>query len=342
MQNSIKRTARNLSVILLISVGCTFFFAGWENSLYIITLNVTYGITIGLTIAVGSGLITRTIFKSEKVYESPVRYFVMTMLSVTAYIILSTVVVNYIWFYVTQGITLEQFLKSTFILYVLSSELIIGLLIYLVALSRHFVRDLKRYYKRVSEVESQLSKYRYDTLKNQLNPHFLFNALNTLSGLIYIDQDKADAFTHRLAKLYRYILDMQKKEVVPILTEMELVDDFLYLNNIRFNNQIKATIDLHNKKGFLVPMAVQLLLENAIKHNKISESCPLIIEIRTEGNELIVSNNIQLKEEKEPSHELGLNNLQERYAALTDAPIRIKETKEQFTVIIPILENLEK
>jgi len=342
MKQSIWKTARNLGVILLISVGCTFFFAGWNNSLYFISLNIAYGVMIGLTIAVGSSLITRAIFKTDKVYENPTRYFVLAMLSVTFYIIISTILVNYFWFYFTQGVTLEVFIRSNFIMYTLASELILGLLIYLVALSRYFARDLQKYYKRVAEVESQLSKYRYDTLKNQLNPHFLFNALNTLSGLIYIDAEKADQFTHRLSKLYRYILDVQKVEVVPIETEMELVQDFLYLSNIRFNDQIKTEINIERKDGYVVPMAVQLLLENAIKHNRISATEPLTIEIIAQGDKLLVRNIIQLKKEKEPSHELGLNNLRERYAALSDEVIEIDQTDAFFSVHIPILQKLEE
>jgi sensor histidine kinase YesM len=339
MKKSPWKTIRNLGVILLISVGFTFFFAGWDSSLYFIGLNVVYGVMIGLTIALGSSLITRAIFKSDKVYENPTRYFIVAMLSVTGYILVAMIFVNYFWFSLTQGVTVQQFLSSNFIMYTLASELILGLLIYLVALSRYFTRDLQRYYKRVAEIEGQLSKYRYDTLKNQLNPHFLFNALNTLSGLIYVDKEKADEFTHRLSKLYRYVLDVQKVEVVPISTEMDLVHDFLYLNNIRFNDHIKTTFHIENKEGYVVPMAIQLLLENAIKHNKISAEAPLQIEVLAKGNRLTVRNNIQLKQEKEPSHELGISNLRERYAALSDQGIEIEETERYFTVHIPILER---
>lgn len=204
---------------------------------------------------------------------------------------------------------------------------------------RYFARDLQKYYSRVAEVESQLSKYRYDTLKNQLNPHFLFNALNTLSGLIYIDADRADAFTMRLSNLYRYVLDVQKVEVVPLKTEMNLVHDFLYLNNIRFNNHIQLNVERIEEEGFVVPMALQLLLENAIKHNTISSSKPLEIDIRTENHSVVVTNTIQRKQEKEPSHELGLNNLRERYSALTDMPIEMDVSDTHFTVRVPLLQK---
>lgn len=302
-------------------------------------LNILYGVIIGLTIAVGSAIISRIIFRREGVYENPTKYFLLAMLLVATYIIVSVIFVNYIWFSITQGTSFSELFTHTFAVYALTSEVIIGLMIYLVALVRFFMRDLKKYYAKTVEAESQLAKYQYDTLKNQLNPHFLFNSLNTLSGLIYIDVDRADEFVHRLSKLYRYILEMQKEEVVPIKTELELVNDFLYLNNIRFNNQIEALISVQNEDGFIAPMALQLLIENAIKHNSVSEKSPLKIEIFEEEKDIVVRNNIQLKKEKEPSHELGLKNLHERYAALTDRRVAVEQDGSFFTVRIPILEK---
>ncbi|MFK7787704.1 MAG: sensor histidine kinase [Crocinitomicaceae bacterium] len=339
MKKYTKKTALNLLIILLISIGCTFFFAGFSSNITAILLNVLYGILIGLTIAVGSSIITRFIYRNEKVYEEPTKYFILAMLLVATYIIVSVTLVNFLWFNITQGTTFTELFTHRFAIYALTSEFIIGLLIYLIALVRYFMRDLKKYYVKAVETESQLAKYQYDTLKNQLNPHFLFNSLNTLSGLIYMDVDKADEFIHRLSKLYRYVLDMQKEEVVPVQAEMELVNDFLYLNNIRFNNQIETSISLDNSNGFIAPMALQLLIENAIKHNKISDASPLKVEINEENGYILVRNNIQLKQEKEPSHELGLNNLHERYATLTDQKVVVQETKEYFLVRVPILEK---
>lgn len=339
MKKSIKKTVFNLTIVLLISVGCTFYFAGFSSSIVDVLLNIFYGVIIGVTIAFGSAIITRMIYKREDVYENPTRYLVLAILLVAGYIIVSVILVNYLWFYFTQGISFIDLFSHTYAMYALTSEFILGLLIYLVALVRYFMRDLKKYYSKTIVAENQLAKYQYDTLKNQLNPHFLFNSLNTLSGLIYIDVDRADEFIHRLSKLYRYVLEMQKEEIVPIQTEIELVNDFLYLNNIRFDNQIETSIFMGDSKGYIAPMALQLLIENAIKHNSISEVSPLKIEIREEKDHVMIRNNIQLKKEKEPSHELGLKNLHERYTALTDRKVIIDVTDEYFTVRVPILEK---
>lgn len=339
MKHTIRKQAINLGVILVISTGCTFLFAGWSDQFMAIFLNILYGVILGLTIALGSGFISRKIFKSNKLYKNPTRYFMIAILSITLYIIVSIVIVNYLWFKITQGISFSELLQRSFAFYMLGSQLILGLVIYLIILSSKFVNDLNQYYKRIAEMETQLSTFRYDTLKNQLNPHFLFNALNTLSGLIYIDADKADEFTHRLSKLYRYVLDVQKEEVVLLDRELNLANDFLYLNNIRFNNQINTTFSIQDEKVYVVPMALQLLLENVIKHNIVNEQHPIHIEISTNGKYLIVKNSVRLKIEKEPSHELGLNNLRERYALLSNRSISIDKSDTHFTVKLPLLEN---
>ena len=339
MNYTTRKQTLNIGVILLISVGCTFLFAGWSQDLKAIFLNILYGLIIGLTIALGSGFISRKIFNSNKIYENPRRYFVIAMLSITLYIIVSLVIVNYLWFNITQGISFSDLWKRSFLFYIIVSQVIIGLVIYLIILASKFINDLNQYYKRIAEMETQLATYRYDTLKNQLNPHFLFNALNTLSGLIYIDADKADEFTHRLSKLYRYILDVQKEEVVLLERELNLARDFLYLNNIRFNNQINTTFSVQDEMVYVVPMALQLLLENVIKHNIVNEQYPMQIEISTDGKNLIVKNSVRLKTEKEPSHELGLNNLRERYALLSNRAISIDKTVTHFTVKLPLLKK---
>ncbi len=338
-KNKSQKTMINIGIILLISVGCTFFFAGFNNRISDILLNILYGTIIGLSIAIGSGVISRMVFRNERAYAQPSRYFMMAILSIIAYIIIIVLVINYAWFKITQGTTFQEMLNHPYARYAIGSEVVLGTLIYLIVLARHYARDLKIYYQRLSEAENQLSKYRYDTLKSQLNPHFLFNSLNTLSGLIYMDTERADDFIHRLSSIYRYVLDVQNVEVVTTETEMKFVNDFLYLNNIRFDNQIRTTIDVVDSDTYVVPMAIQLLIENVIKHNSISGTSPLQISITTKNDYLVVKNNIQLKLEKEPSHQIGLANLRERYSALTDRAIDVEETTESFSVRIPLLKK---
>lgn len=332
-----KKHLINLLVILAISVTCTFFFSGFEGGIRNILLNITYGIIIGTSIAAGSHITTTVLFSNDRWQERPTRFFVTIVSIVSLVILIDVTIVNFLWFYFTQGVGFIELFSHPYGPFTIIVEFVIGLIIYLIILSKNFADHLNTYYQKVSDIEKQLAQYRYDTLKNQLNPHFLFNTLNTLSGLIYQDVDKADKFILRLSNIYRYILDIQTVEVVTIETELALINDFLYLNNIRFDGQIVSNVDIEDKEQYVVPMAIQLLYENAIKHNVVSSESQLTIEVFVKDDYLHVRNNLQRKAHKEPSHQLGIKNLKERYQTLTDRPIEITETATQFTVSIPIL-----
>ena len=132
MKKSIKKTVLNLTIVLLISVGCTFYFAGFSLNIVDVLLNILYGVTIGVTIAFGSAIITRVIYKREDVYENPTRYLVLAILLVAGYIIVSVVLVNYLWFYFTQGTSFIDLFSHRYAMYALTSEFILGLLLSLI------------------------------------------------------------------------------------------------------------------------------------------------------------------------------------------------------------------
>jgi len=126
--------------------------------------------------------------------------------------------------------------------------------------------------------------YKYESLRNQINPHFLFNSLNVLSDLVYDDQVLAIKFIRQLSDLFRYILDSRDKELVPLSEELEFIRSFTFLLKTRFEQ--KLTIDIEVQPGqndYIVPMTLQLLIENAVKHNEVSEAFPLRIQIRKTG-----------------------------------------------------------
>jgi len=182
-------------------------------------------------------------------------------------------------------------------------------------------------------------EFRFDMLRNQVNPHFLFNSLNTLASLIYENQDQASDFVRQLAKVYRYVLENKDKELITLKEENEFLNSYLYLVQIRFAGglQIDMNLDLENK-GMLPPMTVQLLIENAIKHNVVSASKPLRIQIFTnDENQLVVNNGLQKKSSPEPSTKTGLDNIKNRYNFLSDRNIEVLETEESFTVKVPLI-----
>jgi len=183
---------------------------------------------------------------------------------------------------------------------------------------------------------------RYESLKNQVNPHFLFNSLNVLTTLVYKDQDLAAKFIKQLANVYRYVLDMKDKELVDIGTEIEFLRSYAFMQQIRYESGLKIRIDVpadtHLK---VVPLSVQMLLENAIKHNVISRDEQLNINISMDDNGyLVVSNNLQRKpaRKNEDHTGIGLENITARYEFLTERPVVVEENAKEFSVKIPILK----
>src|SRR5687768_270527 len=188
-------------------------------------------------------------------------------------------------------------------------------------------------------VQREQAIIRYDSLRNQLNPHFLFNALTSLNSLIFENQELASEFLQQLSKVYRYVLQNKDKETVPLTTELNFIDHYMSLLKIRFNTAIDFQIELgeEEKEKEIVPVTLQILIENAVKHNIISITAPLKIFITSNDEYLIVENTINKKAQVETSNNQGLDNLKGFYQYLSNTPIEISETKNLFTVKIPLI-----
>lgn len=180
----------------------------------------------------------------------------------------------------------------------------------------------------------------YQSLKDQLNPHFLFNSLNALSNLVYEDADKSASFIQKLSKIYRYVLDVQQEELVELDRELEFAKNYLDLQKVRFDENLGFSIAVPQTKGyFLPPLSLQLLLENAIKHNIASQDNPLFIQIHQKEDGLWISNTFQPKSsQNEPSTGVGLENIRQRYKILSDQSPEIIQTKDEFLVRLPLLK----
>lgn len=180
---------------------------------------------------------------------------------------------------------------------------------------------------------------KYDSLKNQLNPHFLFNALTSLNSLIFENQQLASDFLQQLSKVYRYVLQNKEKDTVSLQIEINFIGHYISLLKIRFNAAIDVIIrlDEETKEREIVPLTLQVLIENAIKHNVVSLAYPLTITIWSDQSYLVVENNINKKMKVETSNRQGLQNLKQFYHYLSDSPIEITETQTLFTVKIPLI-----
>jgi sensor histidine kinase YesM len=174
-----------------------------------------------------------------------------------------------------------------------------------------------------------------ENLKKQLDPHFLFNSLSVLSGVVYKDPVLADQFITKLSQVYRYVLEHNDEKQVALIKEIAVVKAYCFLLNVRFYNQVTLDVQLSETSTYVLPMSIQLLVENAVKHNRISRQQPLELRIYSSEDTLWVENSLNLKEEKEESTGIGLKNLEARYKYVTGKSIIIENNESIFRVGLP-------
>ncbi|WP_445714234.1 2TM domain-containing protein [Flavobacterium sp.] len=179
----------------------------------------------------------------------------------------------------------------------------------------------------------------FESLKNQIDPHFLFNSLNVLSSLIEENPESAQKFTTSLSKVYRYVLEQKDKELISVAEELKFAKTYMNLLKMRFENSITFEIPegFEIEEAKVVPLSLQLLLENCIKHNVVSEAKPLHVKISIENNQLVVTNNLQKKEVLSDRKGVGLQNIVNRYAILTKRNVLVEENEKEFKIFLPIL-----
>ncbi|NDK55404.1 sensor histidine kinase [Pontibacter fetidus] len=221
--------------------------------------------------------------------------------------------------------------------YVISS--VTALFFYYFVERERNLKQLQAEHIRAEQLQKENFKAQLEALKNQVNPHFLFNSLNVLNSLIYIDPDKAATFLGQLAEVYRGLLDTGDKPLVTLEKELQLANAYIYLMQTRFGDNVQFKVDvpaayLHLQ---LPPTSLQMLLENAIKHNGSTPAKPLHISVFVKEDKLVVENNIQPRLDEVTSTKVGLQNISSRYQYFTDAKVEVAQTGQSFIVALPLL-----
>jgi sensor histidine kinase YesM len=249
--------------------------------------------------------------------------------------------IDYIIFVVLQKLPLDKFFNERMI-WVHLFYIILSLGVSVFMQARSFMVKWKQASK--SEVTQQriiagTANAKFETLKNQIDPHFLFNSLNVLSSLIEENPENAQRFTTSLSKIYRYVLEQKDKELVSVLEELSFAKTYMNLLKMRFENSLFYELPeaVVNPDVKVVPLSLQLLLENTVKHNVVSEQKPLHIRIFIEGDYLAVQNDYQKKEVLQSRQGVGLQNIVDRYEIITNRKVLIEQNEQTFTVRIPIL-----
>jgi two-component system LytT family sensor kinase len=324
-------------IIPLIYIFRTFFNNEPINRQNVID-GIVFSFTVTFCIYYINVQVVKKFHKIEKKFRSQFnRLFIEMALTIAISIIVMTIV-----FKLYAFITGFQSRSEKAELY---NNIIIAIIVNIIAVSiiemLFFINKWKKSIIETEQLKRQNVEIQYAALTSQVNPHFLFNSLNALNSLIQNDPAKALIFNREFAKIYRYVLDSKDKLVVTLQDELTFLNSYLYLQKIRFDTALQYQIDINYNcmEYYLPPLSLQLLVENSIKHNEISEEKPLKIKISGEGMEMTIINNYQPIEGGGRSGGIGIKNLIERYSHYTDLIPEFKIENNQYIARIPLLKD---
>jgi hypothetical protein len=251
--------------------------------------------------------------------------------------VLTIGVLYMIWYFLNDGaLRYPQFLFFIFITSVLFLTAFIG-----ISHAANFIKQWKTSLQEVEKLEREKLKADYKALQNQVNPHFLFNSLNVLISEIKHNPDTAEMFARKLSQVYRYVLQSKNHDLISLKKEVAFIRSYIYLHQVRVGDALDVSIDINSDslEKYLPPLTLQILIENAIKHNVMNEENPLHIIIETSDREtVVVRNNLNPKQSLN-STETGLSNIKARYGLLRDNGLKIEKNATEFIVSVPLLDD---
>jgi sensor histidine kinase YesM len=267
--------------------------------------------------------------------REPMKRFIVGMIVMVGITVTAVLVAAWMY-YVLLGMDITRYIVT-----VLYLSFAISLVISLFLHGRSFLYSWRQEAVNAERLLKEGHRAQYESLRSQVNPHFLFNSLNALTNLVYEDPDKAAKFIKQLSEVYRYVLDTRDKELVPLAEEIKFLESYLFLQRIRFGNKLQVDIALNGEQQ-VAPLVLQMLIENAIKHNVVSEESPLRIRLFQENGWVIVENNRRTKRTlPEESTGVGLANIRSRYTYFSDKPVHVLSDDEKFTVKLPVISTVQ-
>ena len=346
VQEKSRYFAQKPSFFILGSVVISFliialFIHGAFSSIQNFLSSFFWAFSISITQWAGLDFIYQLIDRYFSWMQTPVKKVFVQIISFIAYSASAYIVVQLVNYY----LWMDRFPAESWnsILRSLPSTLLISFIISLIFTAIGFFNAWKQSFVRAEKLKVEMMAYKYESLRNQINPHFLFNSLNVLSDLVYDDQALAVKFIRQMSDLFRYVLDSRDKELVPLKDELAFIESYTFMLKTRFEEKLSINIEVEPRPDdYLVPMTLQLLIENAVKHNEVSEAFPLRINIRRNEDSLEVENNFQPKKAGDTSTKTGLKNITQQYAFFSERHITIISTDERYIVRVPILKSLEK
>jgi sensor histidine kinase YesM len=309
---------------------CPSCFTDWQK----VTVLIPVNFFVWIVLWKGNGYTVDVVDHFYSWIESPFKRLVSGILAHTIY---TTIAVFFIYYFLRYVFDIRfGSIEDT-----LPIAIIITFTISLVLHSNEFLQSWRRSAVEKERVQKDVVTARYESLKNQVNPHFLFNSLNTLDNLVHEDAAQASKFIRKLSDVYRYVLESRDKDLVDLGTELKFADSYLFLQKIRFGDSFHFTMNVPDAQRYRIPpLSVQMLLENAIKHNVVSRDHPLTISMIIHDGMLVVENTLQPKKVlKGEGTEVGLANISARFAFFTKKEISIEKGDGRFTVTLPLIER---
>ncbi len=333
-------------ISLKITLIFTVLFTLLNQNFSLIDISYTFLISAMYSFGLGfaQGIINDFLSKKWSwVTETNTRVWV-GIISTVLYTIPIVLLINYVSYILISNNNPEQFFSQDFLL-IHTFYIVISFGVSAFLHARSFMIAWKNSVKQESTKQQIVAKTetaKFESLKNQLDPHFLFNSLNVLTSLIGENPNQAEKFTTKLSKVYRYVLEQRNKDLVPISEELNFAKIYMQLLSMRFEDAIQFNIpdSVSDSELKMVPLSLQLLLENAVKHNVVSSTRPLTIAIYEENNHLIIENNVNPKEAIGKSTKVGLQNIADRYGLITNKPVKIENNNTTFRVSLPLLYKM--
>lgn len=331
-----------MSAILIMSMASAIFFSEGTAlkdpaTFFIGTL---WSLVVWMTQWYGNEYIIGELDKRWSWLDYPLKRLTIGFLSLVVYSFLAILIVNICFYWMISGEIPSDI--SSWVIYNGRVAVGISLVISTILTSVGFFQDWRNTALKEEKLKVEMLDYQYKTLLNQVNPHFLFNSLNVLTSLVYEDQDLAVKFIHQLSKIYRYTLENRERDLVSIKDERSFIESYVFLLKIRFEEALEVKIDLEEQEDkYLLPMALQMIIENSIKHNIVSVQDPLKISIYSEGDKIVVKNNRQAPKKKEESTGFGLDNIRKRLSFLSDEELEIESNEDEFIAKLPILTVIQ-
>ena len=260
------------------------------------------------------------------------------------YMFLFTIVFNNLLGYIADHFVFNYGFRSSGIDMLISTNsasIFCTIMIIAIYESIYFMNELRASVEESENLKRESLSAQLNALRSQVNPHFLFNNLNTLSSLIPENPVHAVDFVQQLSKVYRHILEVKDEKSILLKDELDLLNAYTFLLKTRFDKNLDVTIDIPTEKlqKKIAPLSLQILMENAIKHNIVSADKPLHIDISTVNGSLVVSNNLQIKNQVNECTGIGLDNIRNRYKLISEKPVNVTSNDNNFTVSIPLIDN---